>query len=80
MGNREVKEYEDFVPRADLLKLVNELENRLYTVTAWLEDAIEALETYGDIGPEGPNHALEVLSSIRSEVYNAPFCVTSKRR
>jgi hypothetical protein len=80
MGNREVKEYEDFVPRADLLKLVNELENRLYTVTAWLEDALEALETYSDMGDDGPNHALSVLSSIGAEINNAPFCVTSKRR
>jgi hypothetical protein len=80
MGNREVKEYEDFVPRADLLKLVNDLESRLYTVTAWLEDALEALETYSDMGDDGPNHALSVLSSIGAEINNAPFCVTSKRR
>lgn len=80
MGNREVKEYEDFVPRADLLRIAQDLQDRLYTVTAWLEDALEALENYADMGDEGPNHALEVLSSIGAEINNAPFCVTSKRR
>jgi hypothetical protein len=80
MGSREVKEYEDFVPRADLLRIAQDLQDRLYTVTAWLEDALEALENYADMGDEGPNHALSVLSSISAEINNAPFCVTSKRR
>lgn len=80
MGSREVKEYEDFVPRADLLRIAQDLQDRLYTVTAWLEDALEALENYADMGYDGPNHALSVLSALNAEINNAPFCVTSKRR
>lgn len=83
MGNGEVKEYDDFVPRADLMVLIKDLEGRLYQVSDWLQQALDTLEAYADLQQtedgDVPNEALATLSAIASEIYRAPFCVRTRR-
>lgn len=87
MGNHQVKEYDDFVPRVELLAIVDDLQNRLYTVTAWLEDALDVLEDYSELLPSAsdetrdyPNPAAQMLGHIRREIRMAPFPVHSNRK
>jgi hypothetical protein len=85
MGNYQVKEYDDFVPREKLLEIIRELNGRLYTVAVWLEDAMEGLEVYADMRPtedgvDEPNHALAVLSSLSQQIKQAPFSLEAIQR
>lgn len=74
----------DFIPRAKLLEIVNELEGRLYFVSTLLGDAMDCLSDYADMqaAPDGedvPNHALRVLSDITAQIKFAPFAIKTIR-
>lgn len=80
-----VKEYDSFVPRSDLLKIIEELRGRLYHVSCWLGDALEALENESDLiidedGETRPNASLAALSAIAAEIKNAHFPVHLGRK
>lgn len=77
-------ESEDFVPRATLLDMIKDMEGRLYFVSNLLGDAIDCLSDYADMqssedGIDVPNHALSVISDIRAQINNAPFCIRTNR-
>lgn len=77
-------ETEDFVPRAALLKIIKDMEGRLYFVSNLLGDAMDCLSDYADTqatpdGEDVPNHALSTLSDITAQINNAPFCIKTSR-
>lgn len=80
-----VKDYDSFVPRSDLLKIIAELRGRLYHVSCWLGDALEALENASDLvidedGETRPNASLAALSAITAEIKQAHFPVHLERK